>query len=117
MVDTCVCCGEIVPEGRMVCPSCEAGLTPKKNMKPVEKTDQYVVIVISDRELAEAKQVTSLEAGVNYANKLLDELLEANDLNYSAGSEIGECRRATAEFPNAWVFNDLGAWDAFVTKL
>lgn len=23
--DRCVCCGEIVPEGRMVCPSCERG--------------------------------------------------------------------------------------------
>lgn len=23
MVDRCVCCGEIVPEGRQVCPSCE----------------------------------------------------------------------------------------------
>ena len=24
MVDTCVCCGDIVPEGRMVCAACEA---------------------------------------------------------------------------------------------
>lgn len=23
MEDRCVCCGAIVPEGRMVCPSCE----------------------------------------------------------------------------------------------
>lgn len=22
-VDRCVCCGEIIPEGRMVCPQCE----------------------------------------------------------------------------------------------
>lgn len=22
MIDTCVCCGEYVPEGRMVCPLC-----------------------------------------------------------------------------------------------
>ena len=22
-MDTCVCCGEIIPEGRMVCPECE----------------------------------------------------------------------------------------------
>ncbi len=25
MTDTCVCCGGYVPEGRMVCPLCEAG--------------------------------------------------------------------------------------------
>lgn len=24
-VDCCVCCGAVVPEGRMVCPSCERG--------------------------------------------------------------------------------------------
>ena len=23
-VDTCVCCGAVVPEGRMVCPECES---------------------------------------------------------------------------------------------
>lgn len=23
--DRCVCCGEIIPEGRMVCPKCEKG--------------------------------------------------------------------------------------------
>lgn len=25
--DRCVCCGEIIPEGRTVCPSCENGVT------------------------------------------------------------------------------------------
>lgn len=25
MDNTCVCCGEIIPEGRMVCPNCEEG--------------------------------------------------------------------------------------------
>lgn len=28
--DTCVCCGEYVPEGRQVCPACEAGATMRK---------------------------------------------------------------------------------------
>ena len=28
-VDRCICCGEIVPEGRMICPNCEAELWPK----------------------------------------------------------------------------------------
>lgn len=27
--DRCVCCGEIVPEGRMVCPNCERLMTEK----------------------------------------------------------------------------------------
>lgn len=24
-IDTCVCCGDIIPEGRQVCPKCEKG--------------------------------------------------------------------------------------------
>lgn len=28
MLDTCVWCGQIVPEGRMVCPICEAAWNP-----------------------------------------------------------------------------------------
>ena len=29
MDNTCIFCGEIMPEGRMVCPNCEAELCPK----------------------------------------------------------------------------------------
>lgn len=25
MEDRCICCGEIIPEGRQVCPMCEGG--------------------------------------------------------------------------------------------
>lgn len=32
--DRCVCCGEIVPEGRMVCPQCEYKAKESKNEKP-----------------------------------------------------------------------------------
>ena len=24
-IETCICCGEIIPEGRQVCPKCEKG--------------------------------------------------------------------------------------------
>lgn len=37
--DFCVCCGRPVPEGRMVCPSCELGnfeIAPKKPAKPAK---------------------------------------------------------------------------------
>lgn len=34
MVDTCVICGEIIPEGRQVCPNCEINIL---SHKPVEK--------------------------------------------------------------------------------
>lgn len=28
--ERCVCCGEIIPEGRMVCPNCEEGSNGKR---------------------------------------------------------------------------------------
>jgi predicted nucleic acid-binding Zn ribbon protein len=31
MEERCICCGEIIPEGRQVCPSCEA--ETKKKIK------------------------------------------------------------------------------------
>lgn len=30
--DRCICCGDIVPEGRMVCPNCEKPKKPMKNL-------------------------------------------------------------------------------------
>ncbi len=27
--DTCICCGEIIPEGRMICINCEGGIVPQ----------------------------------------------------------------------------------------
>ena len=39
MVNRCVCCGDIIPEGRQVCPACEAGQLPNraKAKKGVDK--------------------------------------------------------------------------------
>ena len=36
MEDRCVACGAVVPEGRQVCPACEAGATPVINRKHAE---------------------------------------------------------------------------------
>lgn len=29
-METCICCGEPIPEGRMVCPKCEKEITERK---------------------------------------------------------------------------------------
>ena len=34
--DRCICCGDIVPEGRMVCPNCEKPKKPRKCNHPEE---------------------------------------------------------------------------------
>ena len=41
--DRCVCCGAVVPEGRMVCPNCEAELWPKWKSRPqaAERENAY----------------------------------------------------------------------------
>ena len=38
MDNRCIICGEIIPEGREVCPNCEAGHTPKAEN---EKKNDY----------------------------------------------------------------------------
>ena len=46
-VDRCVCCGEIVPEGRMVCPQCEFELQSKPDVGAVldieDKIDENLI--------------------------------------------------------------------------
>ena len=44
MEDYCVACGAIVPEGRMVCPMCEAKYFEKKPQNPSQRSaDCWVV--------------------------------------------------------------------------
>ena len=38
--ERCVCCGEIIPEGRMVCPNCEEGSKGKRLIDANELTDR-----------------------------------------------------------------------------
>lgn len=46
-VDRCVCCGEIVPEGRMACPQCEFELQSKSTVGEVldieDKIDKNLI--------------------------------------------------------------------------
>ena len=46
-IDRCVCCGETVPEGRMVCPRCEFELQPKSDVGAVldieDKIDKNLI--------------------------------------------------------------------------
>lgn len=45
--DRCVCCGEIIPEGRRVCPQCEIELQSKPDVGAVlgieEKIDENLI--------------------------------------------------------------------------
>ena len=46
----CVCCGESVPEGRMVCPVCENKVRRNRNMndKQMDRVLELVGIVLGD---------------------------------------------------------------------
>lgn len=65
MGDTCVCCGEYVPEGRMVCYSCEK-LSSYKNLNitpsRISKTDYYLGIAeaVSRRSTCLRRQYGSI---------------------------------------------------------
>lgn len=54
----CVCCGEIVPEGRQVCPTCEARASvpkydPDEFFHHKRQTNADSIRAMSDEELAE----------------------------------------------------------------
>lgn len=35
----CICCGEIIPEGMMVCPKCQVSVKPKTNADHIRNYD------------------------------------------------------------------------------
>lgn len=51
MEDRCICCGEIIPEGRQVCPVCEAkeeAKSPCSDSRGIERnTDEYMEEIIN----------------------------------------------------------------------
>ena len=71
MVDRCVCCGEIIPEGRQVCPACESK-------------------VRSDRLLADLKKLLTFKAR--------DEWDRLSFCLNAYGSNAAETRRARANW-------------------
>lgn len=42
MPDRCICCGEIIPEGRMVCPNCEEGVTNQNKKRILVGTPNMI---------------------------------------------------------------------------
>ena len=64
MEDRCVCCGEIVPEGRQVCPTCEAGAAPKRGMKDILMRHAY--LLQRESELAAGEHNVSALTQLSY---------------------------------------------------
>lgn len=100
-----------------LCDECiDAGVTLEDCVQELtsEKADQYVVVVIRERDVASVIQVESLDAGVSMANSLLNAIIE--EYEGCEDDENSEWGRATAEFPTAWC-NYRENWDAHVLKI
>lgn len=69
--DRCVCCGEIVPEGRMVCPYCE-----NHNM-----TDREAVAILKNIHLTIGRNSgkTRLMMALSKATAALEKQIDEND--------------------------------------
>lgn len=65
--DRCICCGEIIPEGRQVCPQCENGAN-KNREKKVAGRERLIYLIIHAKK-------TAPEAG-SFTGYLADYLLE-----------------------------------------
>ena len=78
MEDRCVCCGDIVPEGRMVCPQCEMGCNEKTSSKLSEveqtkKPKKTKLIVAELRVLAMTLQSKHFRNLLNEAAQRLED--------------------------------------------
>lgn len=67
MTDTCVCCGQTVPEGRMVCPGCER--KTEERCGQVENWGEKLV-ELEERAKSNSHRISDLEAD----NKALHQL-------------------------------------------
>lgn len=68
MMDTCVCCGRAVPEGRMVCPECEIE-SFERSIK-MDDGIQAKIAEIEQRSKSNTHRINDLEAD----NKALHQL-------------------------------------------
>ena len=67
MTDTCVCCGQTVPEGRMVCPGCEQ--KTEERCGQMESWGEKLV-ELEERAQSNSHRISDLEAD----NKALHQL-------------------------------------------
>ena len=67
MTDTCVCCGQTVPEGRMVCPGCER--KTEERCGQMESWGEKLV-ELEERAKSNSHRISDLEAD----NKALHQL-------------------------------------------
>lgn len=71
--DRCICCGEIVPEGRMVCPYCENHIM----------TDREAIAILKNIYLSGGRcnGKTRLTMAISKAVKALEKQINENDDN------------------------------------
>ena len=74
-VDTCVCCGEYVPEGRQVCKTCE-GLT--RIYEHYGHDNQYMKLIEECGELIHA--IARFEMGKGIMSQVLEEIVDVKVL-------------------------------------
>lgn len=66
----CVCCGEVVPEGRMVCPVCENNARRNKDMN--EKQVDKVLEIVGKALLGELPEDVIDDLLIGIGEKLID---------------------------------------------
>ena len=107
-MDTCVCCGQPVPEGRMVCPECEIKSLERKNV--MDDGIQALVAEINARSKSNTHRINDLEAD----NKALHQL--------ATSVEVLATKQETIEENVAEIKDDVkslkalpaGRWEAIV---
>lgn len=84
MEDRCICCGEVIPEGRQVCPVCEDGIFFRPYDKEATYTNAFVTYgmnnqcVVAIEELSECqKEICKFLRGDGDIKHLAEEVADA----------------------------------------
>ena len=84
MNNTCICCGEVIPEGRQVCINCEEKLS--KNYTPYDGID-YMEVIKMNKEKIITKAIVALVSTMILAGIVAG--IVAMYLSHSIGIGIG----------------------------
>lgn len=111
MNNTCVCCGEIIPEGRQVCLNCERKTANKTTIiERIGKPAALEQLAEEATELAQAalKYARKLR-GENYTPKTIDELTANLVEEYTDVIVCGMCLNLHPDFEI--MFSKMKRWE------
>lgn len=114
MTDTCVCCGQTVPEGRMVCPGCER--KTEERCGQMESWGEKLV-ELEERAKSNSHRISDLEADNKALHQLTASVQVLAAKQQTVEENVQEIKRDVKTLKNIPARRWEGVLRAFVTAL